>query len=163
MVGLVLKATRWAVDRVRLARRGLRILLAHRPHDGAGSLNITPRAPACLRKSVEDTGQLIEGDENALVRPRVRVTLFVRLAARMHDLMPFSVVFPLPLQTSSLSEPVSTSSTHLHLTTSIHPASTSPKTAFGYRSCCKQTSPSVPFLGSKVQQVRVSPYTCTYH
>lgn len=161
MVGLVLKATRWAVDRVRLARRGLRILLAHRPHDGAGSLNITPGAPACLRKSVKDTGQLIEGDENVLVR--LGVTLFVRLAARMHDLMPFSVVFPLPLQTSSLSEPVSTSSTHLHLTTSIHPASTSPKTAFGYISCCKQTSPSVPFLGSKVQQVRVSPYTCTYH
>lgn len=155
MVGLVLKATRWAVDRVRLAGRGLRILLAHRPHDGAGSLNITPRTPACLRKSVKDTRQLIKGDENALVR--LRVALFVRLAARMHDLMPFSVVFPLPLQTSSLSEPVSTSSTHLHLTTSIHPASTSPKTAFGYKSCCERTSPSVPFLGSKVQQVRVSP------
>lgn len=67
MVGLVLKATRWAVDRERLVRRGLRILLAHRPHDGAGSLNITPQAPACLRKSVRDTGQLSESDEDELV------------------------------------------------------------------------------------------------
>ena len=100
MVGLVLKATRWAVDRVRLVRRGLRILLAHRPHDGAGSLNITPQAPACLRKSVEDTRQMIEGGENVLVR--LRVTLFVRLAARMHDLMPFSVISPFPPQTFEL-------------------------------------------------------------
>ena len=70
MVGLVLKASRWAVDRVRLVDRGLRILLAHRPHDGAGSLNITPRAPACLRESVRNTRQLVGDDENVLVRVR---------------------------------------------------------------------------------------------
>jgi hypothetical protein len=51
MVGLVLKASRWRL----VVTRGVRILLAHRPHDGAGSLNITPRTPACLRESVKDT------------------------------------------------------------------------------------------------------------
>jgi len=68
MVGLVLKASRWAVDRVRLVDRGLRILLAHRPHDGAGSLNITPQALACLRESVKDTEQMIDGDRNVVLR-----------------------------------------------------------------------------------------------
>lgn len=68
IVGLVLKATRWALDRVRLVRRGLRILLAHRPYDGAGSLNITPRTPACLRKCVKDVG---DTESNTVRQTRV--------------------------------------------------------------------------------------------
>ena len=44
--------------------------------------------------------QMIEGGENVLVR--LRVTLFIRLAARMHDLMPFSVISPFPPQTFEL-------------------------------------------------------------
>ena len=50
--GLVLKASRWVFDRARLrvvVHRGFKILDAHCPHDGAGSLNMTPARSECLR------------------------------------------------------------------------------------------------------------------
>jgi hypothetical protein len=50
--GLVLKASRWVFDRARLcvvAHRGFKVHRAHCPHDGAGSLNMTPAKSACLR------------------------------------------------------------------------------------------------------------------
>jgi hypothetical protein len=41
------------------------MLLAHRPHDGAGSLNITPQSPWCLRESVKDTEHLVVGGDKS--------------------------------------------------------------------------------------------------
>ena len=49
---LVLKASRWVFDRARLrvvVHRDFKIRDAHCPHDGAGSLNMTPARCACLR------------------------------------------------------------------------------------------------------------------
>ena len=50
--GLVLKASRWVFDRARLrvvVHRDFKIRDAHCPHDGAGSLNMTPARSRCLR------------------------------------------------------------------------------------------------------------------
>jgi hypothetical protein len=42
------------------------MLFAHRPHDGAGSLNITPQSRWCLRESVKDTAHLIVGGDKSV-------------------------------------------------------------------------------------------------
>jgi hypothetical protein len=78
------------------------MLFAHRPHDGAGSLNITPQSRWCLRESVKDTAHLIVGGDKSVAM------ICTLLKARKSD--DLTCVGP-----RDFAEPVSTSLTPSHL------------------------------------------------